>query len=123
MNPVWLQIIGLGVLLVLLGGWLLLVPLRAVRDTSPLVAAPGPCATLLTAWEKATSECEEARRDAEDARATAERRVAEVEAARELATRLEARATETCDRAAEAQLAYEACVKERASPQAASRSR
>lgn len=123
MNPAWLQIIALGLLFVVVGAWLLLVPLRAVRDTSSLRAAADPCGSLLIAWQHATSECDEARRDAEVTRATAERRVADVEAARQVAVHAEARARETCTRAAETRLAYQACVKERGSPRAASRSR
>lgn len=123
MNPVWLPIIGLGVLLVVLGALLVLTGSRAVRDTSSLRAAADPCGRILTAWENAKSECEEASRAAEAERATAERRVAEVEAAREVAMQAEARAAEICGRAAKSHRAYKACVKERGSPRRESRSR
>jgi len=122
-SPIWLPIIALGLLLLVVGGWLLFVPLRAVRDTGSLRAAADPCGSLLLTWENATRQCDEARRDADDARATAERRVADVAPARQLAMSAEKRASETCGRAAEARLAYEACVKERGSPRAAFRSR
>lgn len=144
MNALWLEIIGLGVLLVLLGGWLLLVPLRAVRDTSPLLAAPDPCKNLFAAWQQAKLDCEDARRAADIAHATAERREADewaardrasdrpvptdvghasLDAAQAVAAKAEARATEICGRANAAHLAYQACVKERGSTRAASRSR
>jgi hypothetical protein len=155
-NPLWLWLIGVGLLLLLLGGLLLLPRLRAVRDTGSLLAAADPCRNLLAAWQKAKGDCDDARRAEEIAHATAERRVADewvarhrmseetrsveademrsadkagetahasVEAAREVATRAEAQATEICRRAAAAHLAYQNCVRERGSPQAASRSR
>jgi hypothetical protein len=147
-NPLWLQLIGVGLLFVLVGAVLLLPRLRAVRDTGSLLAAADPCKNLLAAWHKAKEDCDDARRAAEIAHATAERRVADewvalhrmseptppgegdektsahvsVEAAREVAARAEAQATEICRRAAAAHLAYQNCVRERGSPRAASRS-
>jgi hypothetical protein len=151
LNSPWLVLIGLGVLLVLVGALLLLPRLRSKPDAGSLIEAD-PCRSLLAAWQQAKGECDDARRAAEIAHATTERRVADewvashrvsngeppdvaaeqkaaeaahafVEAAREVARRAELQATEICARAAAAHSAYQDCVKERGSRRAASRSR